>query len=120
MNQETIYKSPYYLQSLNISRYIYENMKSTPSVKMWCHFNHHLVTCIKMMYPELKNYVEIGTHYGHSFCSILNSGHYEDSKFISIDPDENMVGYDGSTCPSGHVILTENINKLNLLMLEIF
>ena len=57
------------------------------SAKTWSHYNHHLVTCLKMMNPQLKNYLEIGSFFGYSFCTILNSGNYENHNFVSVEAD---------------------------------
>ncbi len=59
--EQKILNSKYLKDSLNISSYVYKNMvgKNTKSGKMRCHFNHHLVTCLKMIYPNHLNYVEM-------------------------------------------------------------
>lgn len=110
----SLYDSEYYAKSLEIHKNILDNVScnNLQSVKLWSHLNGHILTCIKQMYPNLKNYVEIGTHYGISFCGILNSGYYKDHNFISIDPDQNMNSYD-KTNKTGHDILKENIKMFN-------
>ena len=46
-----------------------------PNFKRIHHHNHHIVLYIKdyIMKEKCKNYFEIGTHYGHSVCNILQS-----------------------------------------------
>lgn len=49
------------------------------------HHNHHIVLYIKdyIMKEKCKNYFEIGTHFGHSLCNVLQSKY--PSKIISCD-----------------------------------
>jgi predicted O-methyltransferase YrrM len=49
------------------------------------HNFHHIVLYLKdhIMGRSCKNYLEIGTHYGHSLCTVLQSQH--ESRFMSID-----------------------------------
>lgn len=49
------------------------------------HNFHHIVLYVKdfIMKEDCKSYLEIGTHYGHSLCNMLQSEH--ESKYMSID-----------------------------------
>lgn len=56
-----------------------------PNFKRIHHHNHHIVLYIKdyVMKEKCKNYFEIGTHYGHSVCNILQSRYK--SKIVTCD-----------------------------------
>jgi cephalosporin hydroxylase len=88
-SKKDIYNSIHYKKSLMISLDTHKNMigNDKKSAKTWSHYNHHLVTCLKMMNPQLKNYLEIGSFFGYSFCTILNSGNYENHNFVSVEAD---------------------------------
>lgn len=69
--------------SINTSNTI--NGHDDPNFLRIRHNNHHIVLYIKdyILKEKCKTYVEIGTHFGHSLCNILQSKYY--SKLISID-----------------------------------
>ena len=56
-----------------------------PQFKRIHHNFHHVVLYIKdfIMKEQCKNYLEIGTHYGHSFSNMLQSKYK--TKFLGID-----------------------------------
>ena len=56
-----------------------------PNFRRIHHHNHHVVLYIKdyIMKERCKNYFEIGTHFGHSVCNVLQSKYK--SKIISCD-----------------------------------
>lgn len=56
-----------------------------PNFRRIHHHNHHIVLYVKdyVMKEKCKNYFEIGTHFGHSLCNVLQSKYA--SKFISCD-----------------------------------
>ena len=56
-----------------------------PQFKRIHHNFHHIVLYIKdfIMKEQCKNYLEIGTHYGHSFSNMLQSKYK--TKFLGID-----------------------------------
>ena len=56
-----------------------------PNFRRIHHHNHHIVLYVKdyVMKEKCKNYFEIGTHFGHSLCNVLQSKYT--SKFISCD-----------------------------------
>jgi len=56
-----------------------------PNFKRIHHHNHHIVLYVKdhIMKERCKNYFEIGTHFGHSLCNILQSKY--ESKIVSCD-----------------------------------
>jgi len=56
-----------------------------PQFKRIHHNFHHIVLYIKdyIMKEKCKNYLEIGTHYGHSICNMLQSKYQ--SKYMAID-----------------------------------
>ena len=114
ITKNDIYNSKYYKKSLIIHNNVLENTpyKNMNSVKLWSHLNSHILSCLKLMIPGLKNYVEIGSHYGISFCGVLNSKHYENHTFIAIDPNQNMSNYE-KTEKTGHDILNHNIKLFN-------
>ena len=56
-----------------------------PQFKRIHHNFHHIVLYIKdyIMKEKCKNYLEIGTHYGHSMCNMLQSNY--NTKYMGID-----------------------------------
>lgn len=56
-----------------------------PNFKRIHHNNHHILLYIKdhIMKNECKSYFEIGTHFGHSLCNVLQSKYK--SKYVSCD-----------------------------------
>jgi len=88
-SKKDIYNSVYYKKSLMVALNTHKNIigNEKNSAKVWSHYNHHLVTCLKMMNPQFKNYLEIGSFFGYSFCTILNSGNYENHNFVSVEAD---------------------------------
>jgi predicted O-methyltransferase YrrM len=69
--------------SINTSKTLFGH--DDPNYKRIHHHNHHIVLYIKdhIMKERCKNYFEIGTHFGHSMCNVLQSNY--PSKFISCD-----------------------------------
>lgn len=69
--------------SINTSKAIFGC--EDPNFKRIHHHNHHIVLYIKdyIMKDKCKNYFEIGTHFGHSMCNVLQSKY--PSKFVSCD-----------------------------------
>ncbi len=69
--------------SLNTSKTILG--ANDPNFKRIHHHAHHIVLYIKdyIMKDECKNYFEIGTHFGHSLCNVLQSKY--PSKIVSCD-----------------------------------
>lgn len=59
--------------------------KDDPQFKRIHHNFHHIVLYIKdyIMKEKCKNYLEIGSHYGHSICNMLQSKYQ--SKYLGID-----------------------------------
>ena len=74
-------------KSLNSSLSVSETMIgcNDPNFKRIHHNYHHIVLYVKdyIMKERCKNYFEIGTHFGHSLCSILQSKYR--SKIVSCD-----------------------------------
>ena len=56
-----------------------------PNFRRIHHHNHHIVLYIKdyIMKEKCKYYFEIGTHFGHSLCNVLQSAY--PSKYVSCD-----------------------------------
>ena len=56
-----------------------------PNFRRIHHHNHHIALYIKdyIMQSDCKSYFEIGTHFGHSLCNILQSKYR--SKIVSCD-----------------------------------
>ena len=71
----------------NISINTSQNMlgHDDPQFKRIHHNFHHIVLYIKdyIMKENCKNYLEIGTHYGHSISNMLQSKYQ--SKYLGID-----------------------------------
>lgn len=86
MTAEEIFDSPYYLPSLETCVEVGQTMYGydDPNFKRIHHYNHHLVFCVKeMMGDRCKTYCEIGTHFGHSLCTVLQSEF--SSRFVAVD-----------------------------------
>ena len=75
------------MDSLDISKKVAASMKGSddPNFKRIHHYDHHVVLFIKdyILKEKCKNYFEIGTHFGHSLCTALQSKYK--SKFVSCD-----------------------------------
>jgi len=73
--------------TLEISKNIASTMlgKDDRNFKRIHHYSHHILLHIKdhLMKENCKNYFEIGTHFGHSLCTVLQSDY--ESKFVSCD-----------------------------------
>ena len=71
----------------NVSIETSKNMlgSNDPQFKRIHHNFHHIVLYIKdyIMKEKCRNYLEIGTHYGHSICNLLQSKY--ETKFLGID-----------------------------------
>jgi len=86
ITSNSILNSEYYESSLvtcaEIGRTL--NGANDPNFKRIHHYNHHIALAIKeIMGDKCKVYCEIGTHFGHSLCTVLQSNY--PSKYISID-----------------------------------
>ena len=82
-----------------------------PQFKRIHHNFHHIVLYIKdyIMKEKCRNYLEIGSHYGHSMCNMLQSKYK--SKYMGIDifekwGDSNIINMENLT--------NENVNKFNI------
>lgn len=86
ISKELILSSPEYSASLETCQLIGTTMNghNDPNFKRIHHYNHHIALAIKeIMGDKCKVYCEIGTHFGHSLCTILQSKF--NSKYISMD-----------------------------------
>jgi hypothetical protein len=86
MTAEEILNSEYYLPSLDTCLNVGQTMNGhdDPNFKRIHHYNHHVALCIKeMMGDQCKTYCEIGTHFGHSLCTVLHSKF--PSRFVAVD-----------------------------------
>lgn len=86
MTKEEILNSEYYLPSLETCFGVGQTMTGhdDPNFQRIHHYNHHVVLCIKeMMGERCKTYCEIGTHFGHSLCTVLQSKF--STRFIAVD-----------------------------------
>jgi predicted O-methyltransferase YrrM len=74
-------------ETLNISKHVANTMigNDCPQFKRIRHFHHHITLYIKdhIMKEDCRNYLEIGTHYGHSFATMLHSKYK--SRYMAID-----------------------------------
>lgn len=70
-----------------VSKNIAENMYGAddPNFKRIHHYDHHVLLYVKdsLQKEKCKSYFEVGTHFGHSLCTILQSEHR--SRFGSCD-----------------------------------
>jgi len=75
------------MDTLKTSKEISLAMKGSndPNFKRIHHYDHHIMLHIKdcIMKESCKSYFEIGTHFGHSLCTLLQSQYK--STFISCD-----------------------------------
>ena len=81
-----------------------------PQFRRIHHNFHHLVLFIKdyIMKGECKNYLEIGTHYGHSLCSMLQSEY--PTRYLAIDLFKRWA--DG-TIDDFEEVVRQNVVKFN-------
>jgi cephalosporin hydroxylase len=74
-------------ETRKISEWVAANMqgKDDPNFKRIHHHDHHIVLYIKdhIMKEMCDTYFEVGTHFGHSLCTALQSKYK--SKFVSCD-----------------------------------
>jgi predicted O-methyltransferase YrrM len=82
-----------------------------PQFKRIHHNFHHIVLYIKdyIMKEECKNYLEIGTHYGHSICNMLQSKYK--SKYMGIDIFEKWTD---SKITNMEKLANDNVKKFNI------
>uniref|UniRef100_A0A6C0LYG2 Methyltransferase n=1 Tax=viral metagenome TaxID=1070528 RepID=A0A6C0LYG2_9ZZZZ len=82
-----------------------------PQFKRIHHNFHHIVLYIKdyIMKEKCKNYLEIGTHYGHSICNMLQSKY--NSKYIGIDIFKR---WGNSKITNMEKLANDNVKKFNI------
>ena len=82
-----------------------------PQFKRIHHNFHHVVLYIKdyIMKEKCKNYLEIGTHYGHSICNMLQSKYK--SKYMGIDIFKR---WGDSEITNMEKLANDNVNKFNI------
>lgn len=81
-----------------------------PNYQRIHHHNHHIVLYIKdyIMKEGCKNYFEIGTHFGHSLCNVLQSKY--ESKIVSCD----LFGRGTSIAADCQILDIENLANENM------
>lgn len=100
-----------------ISRNIAANMYGTddPNFKRTHHYDHHVLLYVKdyLQKEKCKSYFEVGTHFGHSLCTVLQSDYK--SRFGSCDLFQVGKTIAGD-CKIKDVetIARENVSKFNV------
>lgn len=95
--------------SINTSQTMFGS--NDPQFKRIHHNFHHIVLYIKdyIMKEKCRNYLEIGTHYGHSICNMLQSKYK--SKYMGIDLFQKWG--DGKII-NMEKLANNNVNKFNI------
>ncbi len=100
-------------KSLDICIYMQKNINGSdcPQFRRVSHCFHHITFYIKefIMKEQCKSYLEIGTHYGHSLITNLQSKY--ESQYMAIDLFQK---WDDGTIDNMEKLVNDNIKQFNI------